>query len=114
MGGLHVPFYILFIAGECILGFVFLVTAKIFDKDATVDPKSILKGVVERAFLTLCLINKYPHALALFGTLKLGTRLKRIDANNEESKSFNDYYLLGNMVSVAAAIIYSDCYPVGI
>ena len=112
--GFHMPFYALCIIGEFVLGLTFLVTSKLVDKDATIDTKSLLKGVVERAFLTICLVNKYPHALALFGTLKLGTRLKREDKNAAEGNSFNDYYLIGNMVSVSAAIFYSNFYPAGI
>lgn len=111
---LHAPFIILFIASELGLGLTFVVAARIFDKHATVNLKSLLKGVVERTFLTICLVNNYPHALTLFGALKLGTRLKREDVNPAEGKSFNDYFLLGNMVSVAAAILYTRYYPMGI
>jgi len=39
----------------------------------------------------------------LFSALKLATRLKRVDGPED---GFNDYYLLGNLISVAAAMGY--------
>ena len=76
-----------------------------------IDVKSILKGLVERAFLTYSLISGFPHVLTLFGALKLGTRLKSADNENTEEgrkkeSRYNDYYLVGNFISVALSIVY--------
>ena len=96
---------------EIILIFVFrLITPK--DKRIRlIQLKSILKGVIERVFLTYSILCGYPHALTLFGALKLGTRLK--SADNEatpegrlKESNFNDYFLIGNFISVLFSIIY--------
>lgn len=111
---IHIPFFILFPIGEAILALLFLLTAALYDKQAKIDLKSIVKGIAERGFLCICLINDYPHALTFFSALKLGTRLKRDDANAAEGIAFNDYYLLGNIASVTAAIFYAKCWPGGL
>lgn len=49
------------------------------------------------------LVNGFPDILALFGALKLGTRLRQ----KQNDKDFNNYYLVGNLVSVLFAIIYA-------
>jgi hypothetical protein len=72
------------------------------------DIRSVLKGLVERLFITVSLFNGYPHALILFGTLKLATRLKTVDGSDkEQEKLFNDFYLIGNFVSIIAAMFYA-------
>lgn len=57
------------------------------------------------------MLNGYPHALPLFGALKLGTRLKQSEnTTTAEGKkleeAFNNYYLTGNMLSVTLSIMY--------
>ena len=96
---------IVFVA-EIILAFSFAVIAQIFYQKIGFDFKSILKGFIERTFLLITLVNDYPHALTLFSALKLATRLKHKDADAETENKFNDFYLVGNMVSVIAAIGY--------
>lgn len=105
-------FTILFISGEILLGiFYYLITPNSIRKNTRIDIRSLLKGFVERIFLVVSLLNNYPHALTLFGTLKLATRLKR---DNDEEKikesAFNDFYLFGNFVSIIVAIIYVFLY----
>jgi len=65
--------------------------------------KSVLKGMFERAFLTLSFVFDFSVALVFFSALKLGTRL---DEDNKSTFS-NDQFLIGNMVSVLAAFLYS-------
>lgn len=75
------------------------------------DYRSLLKGILERAFLTFGFISGFPQVLIIFGALKLGTRLKRfedastVEARKKESR-YNDYYLIGNLLSVALSIVY--------
>ncbi|MFV5696324.1 hypothetical protein ACM55G_12915 [Flavobacterium sp. LB3P122] len=76
MGFFH--FVLLFIYIEILLGiFYYIITPNSIRKNTIIDYKSLLKGIIERIFLMVSLINNYPHALTLFGTLKLATRLKR-------------------------------------
>jgi len=75
------------------------------------DFKSLIKGFIERGFLTYSLYSGFPHALTLFGALKLGTRLKKADNEfTEEGRRkesiYNDYYLMGNLISVSLSIFY--------
>ena len=90
---------------EVFVAFCFALTAQVFYRKIGLDFKSIIKGMIERLFLLIALANNYPHALTFFSALKLATRLKHTEPANGENK-FNDYYLIGNLVSVAVAIGY--------
>lgn len=99
-----------FFVSEALLALIFSIIAQVYYKKATgFDFKSIFKGIVERIFLSVSLINDLPHALTFFSALKLATRLKHTEAK-EEHNSFNDYYLLGNLASVLVAIGYAHLY----
>ncbi len=100
---------ILFVISEALIAFFFAVTAQLFYKKIGFDFKSIIKGVVERLFLLISLVSNYPHALTFFSALKLATRLKHNETPQTENK-FNDYYLIGNLISVAVAIGYVYIY----
>ncbi len=70
-----------------------------------------VKGVIERLVLILALIKGLPQVLILFGAMKLGTRL----TTGTESEAWNDYFLIGNLYSVALAIVYATVlYPLNI
>ena len=94
---------LLIIAGEIIL-FVMFWLLGMYRKGKFKDHlKSVFKGLFERAFLTISFVFDFSVALVFFSALKLGTRL------NEDSKNkfSNDQFLIGNMVSVLAAFLYS-------
>lgn len=93
------------LVSEIVLAFMFSVISQIFYKKMGFDFRSILKGIIERMFLMFCLFNDYPHALTFFSALKLGTRLKH-EENKESENKYNDFYLLGNLISVMVAIGY--------
>lgn len=69
----------------------------------------MFKGVLERIFLAIALINNQTNALTFFSALKLATRLKHQEPENEHN-GFNDYYLIGNLASVTVAILYAYLY----
>ncbi len=98
--------FFIFLVTEIITAFLFALTAQIFYKKIGFDFKSILKGIIERIFLFIALSNDYTQVLTFFSALKLGTRLKHTETNNDGENNFNDYYLVGNLVSVAIAIGY--------
>jgi hypothetical protein len=58
-------------------------------------------------FLVISMLNGYPQALTFFSAVKLATRLKHKEAQQENEDRFNDYYLIGNMVSVMIAMGYA-------
>lgn len=64
--------------------------------------RSILKGVLERLFLIIGLVLGYPQVIIAFGALKIGTRFQR------SSSVSNDYFLIGNFISLLTAILYSQ------
>ena len=71
------------------------------EKKGSISFRSLLKGWVERAFLVFALVAGYPQALTLFAALKIATRIK------DDQPISNDFYLLGNLISVSLAILYA-------
>jgi len=90
---------VLILAFELISVLLFWLTAKVNKNRLTLN--AVLKGILERTFITFALATGYPQALTLFAALKIATRIK------DESKISNDYYLIGNLVSVTLALLYS-------
>jgi len=107
-----VYFFLVIIGSEMLLAFFYyLITPDSIRVVTVIDYKSLAKGIIERIFLTVALINDYPHALTLFGTLKLATRLKRdTDSDKKKESMYNDFYLLGNFISIIASIFYVFLY----
>jgi len=90
----------IFLIGEVISLIVFWMIVRLFKKKLTIS--SVFRGILERGFLLVCLLNELPHGLAFFGALKIATRLKEDDDN----KISNDYFLTGNLISVLIVIAY--------
>jgi len=88
--------------GEVLLFAIFWTLRMYEDSKLKTNLKSVAKGLFERAFLTITFYLNLPVALVFFSALKLGTRL---DEKNK-SKYSNDQFLIGNMLSVLATIIY--------
>jgi hypothetical protein len=61
----------------------------------------VLKGILERLLLIIGLMNGYPQVITAFAALKIGTRI-----NDKEHKISNDYFLIGNLISLLAALGY--------
>lgn len=96
---------------EIILTIIYTIITPKEKRVGFIDYKSLIKGWVERAFLTYSLLSGYPHSLTLFGALKLGTRLKHsentsTDEGKKKEEAYNNYYLIGNLISVSLSIIY--------
>ena len=62
---------------------------------------SVFKGILERLVVFIGLMNDLPYVLGFFGALKLGTRLDT-DKNDRVS---NDYFLIGNLMSILLVVI---------
>ncbi len=80
---------------------LFTAIARISKSSKSVNAGSIFKGLFERAFIVFALLTGYPQALTFFAALKIGTRIK------DDERISNDYYLVGNLISVALAILYT-------
>jgi len=96
----HILIYVLvFIVGELFSSALYFFVTKGFSKRLNLGTLS--RGWLERVFLFIVLINEIPQALILFGALKIGTRLKEGEDNIS-----NDYFLVGNLISVLLALGY--------
>ncbi|MTI22720.1 hypothetical protein E1176_16935 [Fulvivirga sp. RKSG066] len=69
-------------------------------KGNKVDFRSVIKGMAERGFIAFALLSSLPQALTVFAALKIATRIK------EENKISNDFYLIGNLLSIVMAIVH--------
>lgn len=70
-------------------------------RDSNVQRKrEVLKGVLERLLLIRGILSGYPQVNIAFGALKIGTRFQQ---NNKVS---NDYFLIGNFISLLVAIVF--------
>lgn len=88
-----------------LLGRIFLRRDRTTPNDVTFE--DFAKGVIERGVVAFGLYLGYPHVLTLFGAMKLGTRLK----SEPQTPEYNNFYLIGNLVSVLVAMIYSRTLP---
>ena len=97
-------YYILMIlaGGEIFAILLFWLLSKVFHgrEGAKISRRSIIKGIVERMFIFFSLIYNLPHALTVLGALKIATRIK------DENRISNDYFLIGNLLSISLAIAY--------
>lgn len=94
---LAISFYLLM---EILVNVVFQVLNK-YLKPGEGRTLSIFKGILERLFLIVGVAIGYPHVIIAFGALKIGTRIQR------DTKISNDYFLIGNFISLLGAIVYS-------
>lgn len=101
-----IHFFVCFVIIELLLAIVFQIAAKVYYKEIGWSFKSIFKGMVERTFLMISLVNQYPHAITFFGAVKLATRLNHKEDQKNQDK-FNDYYLIGNLISVTEGMGYT-------
>ena len=96
-----------FVMVEVFLIIIFYAVSKWLDPKNTKKSNgekltSWLKGFLERIFLTfLFLSGLQAGALVLFGAIKLGTRLE----SDKDQKVNNDYFVIGNFLSIAGAVI---------
>jgi hypothetical protein len=93
-------FLIAFGVGEAIATILFFLVRKKLANNKQKAGFAILKGILERFMLVFGLAIGIQAIITLFGAIKIGTRLK--DANQD--KISNDYFLIGNFISVSLAL----------
>lgn len=89
---------VIFMIGELLAPPVFFRVTKMFKRDLTLS--SVLRGALERLFIYIVWLVNLSQGLAFFGALKIAARLK------DDDKISNDYFLVGNLVSVLMVIGY--------
>lgn len=83
--------------------FIFILISKWNNNDEEknkINFRSVFKGILERIFITFTLLIGLPQALTVFAALKIATRIK------DENKVSNDFYLVGNLLSIILALVY--------
>lgn len=100
------PFILLWLLMETILTLVFhFLNSKVFsvieDNQTSLTLIAVLKVIMERILLILGILNGYPHVITAFAALKIGTRI-----NDTEHKISNDYFLIGNLISLLSALAF--------
>ena len=111
-------FFLIFLFGKLIMNFfVFKYLKKYFDfneQRANAENKvfkpfigmelSLFKGLLERFTIYFCLVINLSQILIVFGALKIGTRL------DKTKEITNDYFLVGNFISILTSAIYYYAY----
>ncbi|MEM9856470.1 MAG: hypothetical protein AAF843_03910 [Bacteroidota bacterium] len=100
-------YILLILASEVAATLVFWLLSKLNDEGGQknhIDVISVIKGLSERFFIAFSLTMGYPQALTFFAALKIATRIQN------DHKVSNDFYLLGNLLSVILGIVYSQLY----
>lgn len=94
---------VIILASELVAIFCFwLLSGLNPSKTRTISGRGVMKGIAERAFIAFSLVNGLPHSLTLFAALKIATRIR------DDDHISNDFYLLGNILSITLAIVYSQ------
>lgn len=95
----------IFVGGELVglLIFTLLKKAMKLPKTSPARKASVVKGILERAVLYIGLLHGFPQILIAFGALKIGTRLHE----DKKTKISNDYFLVGNLISILLAMLYA-------
>jgi hypothetical protein len=96
---------LVFLCGEVLALFIFWVVRKFVGPPENSPGRklAVTKGVLERLMLLTGLLNEFPHILIAFGALKIGTRLRE----DQSSQISNNYFLVGNLISVLLAMVYA-------
>jgi hypothetical protein len=91
------------LVGEMVIHILFFSLSKIFGKNKKdkISGISIFKGILERTFIVASFHFNMTSAFTFLGALKIATRIK-----DTEDKVSNDFFLVGNLISVLFGIGY--------
>ena len=103
MATLILGIFLVLLSGEIVIHIVLFLLSKLFGKTTKdkISARSIFKGMIERIFIVVSLHYNMAQALTLLGALKIATRIK-----DTEDKISNDFFLVGNLISVLFGIAY--------
>lgn len=90
---------LMYLLMELVINLLFHLVSKRLDSHEN-RSISIFKGILERLFLIIGLFAGYPQVIIAFGAIKIGTRFQK------NSKVSNDYFIIGNFISLLAAILF--------
>ena len=101
---ISISFFLIYLASELIGYFGFRRVRKHYLGEFG-SSRPMWNGIIERIFLYLCIFTQVYHGFTLFGALKIGTRIKA-----DENKVSNDYFLIGNLISVSMVLVTAYIY----
>jgi hypothetical protein len=69
----------------------------------------VFKGIIERLMLSVGVAHGIPTVIIAFGALKVATKLSLSAADTDQAHvaRHNDYFVIGNVLSILFAIIYA-------
>ena len=94
---------VIVVGGEILIHLLFYIISRLIGKQNRdkINFTTIFKGIIERCYVVTVLFMEVASALTLLGALKIATRIK-----DEDNKVTNDFFLIGNLVSVLFGIVY--------
>ncbi len=103
--------FIAILAAEFLLAIIFNQWSSRLSGKTDIRWMDFFKGIFERQFLFITLINGLPHGLMVFSALKLAMRIKKHDVSDAEAEEkYNNFFLIGNFISVLVALGYAWLY----
>jgi hypothetical protein len=98
---------LIFVIGEVLATLLFYIMRKAFGMEQGNHRWSdLINGLLERLVLLFGLYMSISQIVAMFGVFKVAARLKA----DPEDKKTNNYFLMGNLASVALALTYFYIY----
>ncbi len=107
----YLTFMGIILAGEVLFHIVYFSMAWLFSFDAQPGRKwrEVFKGFVERFVLSVGIAHGVITVVIAFAALKVATKLSISvsDSDPESVLKHNDYFLLGNFLSLLFALVYA-------
>jgi hypothetical protein len=106
----YIYFALLIFLGEIIFYFVFGLIERWLDLSITGTPRrEMFKGILERLMLAVGIAHGITTVVIAFGALKIATKLSLSASDNkiEHVQKHNDYFLIGNLLSILFAVVYA-------
>jgi hypothetical protein len=101
-------FFAMICVGEVIFHLVFALVSRSFGLiHPGIKAREVFKGIIERIMLSVGIAHGIPTVIIAFGALKVATKLSLSDNDQDRVRSHNDYFLIGNVLSILFAIIYA-------
>ena len=110
VGG-YLKFLGMVVVGEILFILLFSLVSRLFNFGVGRDQffKEMFKGFLERIMLSVGIAHGVPTVVILFGALKVATKISIAvsDNNKDHVAKHNDYFIVGNLMSVILAIAYA-------
>ena len=96
----------IYIAGEIAAIGLFWQVRKHYAYKSETPNSAIIAGMLERFVIFTGLYMGVTQILAMFGALKIGTRVNK----DKDDKKTSEYFVVGNLLSVLLALAYNWIY----